>query len=569
MLLIAVSGVVARDAFIGRPWNEPKVTKVKAVYRDGQTFVTWKDAAEDAKGANYRYIVYRSDTPISSATMYLAGVCGSNILNNSAMLFGQAFYPWNRLDSSRPMSRISTGSQPLPMWSGLAVHTVTNEAVGYYAVVATDTNGRPLSSIIPGESATVDGVEEKIAPIQPARLRSAPRRKSSVATMLMSDATNLPMTVELHSSNAGDEGEILTGDYYLYFGTTGMGYRDGLPGVFSIGEIRDREQGGILHLNSLDAIEDPSGKSGLDTLWFGYSCVPQWASHTELRAYPFTHRRLLWMIKWAVEKYRADPDRVYIQGDLAGAWGGCAFGLRHPELIAAIFPNRLRVRQKALTSISGSPNPRSILMDDGTTNWYDWAYLVRYVAMHRGDLPFLGWCVGRQDGYVNWREQVELVRILKAGHHGFAFSWNNGNHVTGDSAMKLISDGYPVTLFARNRSYPAFGNSSLDNRLGNGDPTDGDLEGGINLGFRWKDVVDEPGRWSVSVSNSMAQQDMVVDVTPRRCQKFHPAPGARYRWVNTAGGSGEIVADQTGLVTVEKVRIRSGEYSVLTVTAAE
>ena len=94
-------------------------------------------------------------------------------------------------------------------------------------------------------------------------------------------------------------------------------------------------------------------------------------------------------------------------------------------------------------------------------------------------------------------------------------------------------------------SYPAFGNSSLDQKLGNGDPKDGDLEGGINLGFDWKDVVDEAGKWSVTLANDLAKDDMTVDVTPRRCQKFkvsagrpsasgppRPAPAARRSWTS-------------------------------------
>ena len=49
--------------------------------------------------------------------------------------------------------------------------------------------------------------------------------------------------------------------------------------------------------------------------------------------------------------------------------------------------------------------------------------------------------------------------------------------------MARIAKYYPPERFARNHSYPAFSNSSIDQKFGNGDPKDGDLEGGINLGF--------------------------------------------------------------------------------------
>src|SRR6185436_14411822 len=107
-----------------------------------------------------------------------------------------------------------------------------------------------------------------------------------------------------------------------------------------------------------------------------------------------------------------------------------------------------------------------------------------------------------------------------------------------------INRYYPAEKFARNRSYPAFGNSSLDHKMGNGDPKGGDLEGGINLGFDWKDVVDEEGKWSVTISNDLAKEAMTVGVTPRRCQKFKLKPGVEYRWTTSTGASGTVSADK-------------------------
>jgi hypothetical protein len=102
--------------------------------------------------------------------------------------------------------------------------------------------------------------------------------------------------------------------------------------------------------------------------------------------------------------------------------------------------------------------------------------------------------------------------------------------------------------------------------MGNGDKADGDLVGGINLGFDWKDMVDEEGKWSANISNSLAKAEMTVDVTPRWCQKFKPKAGDKFQWTNSAGGAGEVTADQWGLVTVEKVKIGPGEGTTLTIS---
>jgi hypothetical protein len=98
---------------------------------------------------------------------------------------------------------------------------------------------------------------------------------------------------------------------------------------------------------------------------------------------------------------------------------------------------------------------------------------------------------------------------------------------------------------------------------GNGSKDDGDREGGINLGFDWKDLVDEEGKWSITVSNDLCKDTMTVDVTPRRCQKFKLKPGAECNWSASTGAKGTVVADQWGLVTVPKVDLKAKDGTVL------
>lgn len=205
-------------------------------------------------------------------------------------------------------------------------------------------------------------------------------------------------------------------------------------------------------------------------------------------------------------------------------------------------------------------------MDDGKTEYFARMDMVKYASEHATDLPFFGWCCGRRDGFATWQEQVDMVKALTKAHHGFAFAWNNGDHSSGSQPMGQIMKYYPPEKFARNRSYPAFGNSSLDQQPGSGDPKDGDLEGGINLGFRWDEVVDETDKWSVRLSNDLAKQDMTVDVTPRRCQKFKVQPQSEVRWSSSLGDTGKLTADTSGLVTVPRLKLRPGANGVLTIT---
>ena len=543
------------------------VTEIRAVHRHGQTFVTWKDLAEREAGAKYRYSLYRSDRPITAANVAQAELCYRGVLNNSARLYGTAFNMKDRIDPARPYCVIEEGGKPLPSWSGLAVVAVQKPRKSYYAIVATDTKFKAESQVVPGKSATTEAIDEKPAPIQPIKLYDSKERKGPyVANTSITGKKGLPLHITLHGSQATGGGAGEYGDYYLFFGNRDMGHRDGLPGVFSVTETRDKA-GNHLVLRARDALEHPSGARAMETYWLGYSCVPQGASHAEPRFYPYTENQLVRMVRWVAERYGADTNRITMGGSSSGAVGSMNVGFRHPELFAAVFPVVGRVRKVPAVPLDGKlTNGASLCMPDGKTNYLDYVDGPRVAAQRHDDLPFLCWACGRNDGYATWQEHIDMVKALTEAHHGFAFAWNNGGHSEGGKAMQMLAKHYPAVKFALDRSYPALGNSSLNHNMGNGDPKNGDLVGGINLGFDWKDVIDEKNQWAVTLSNDLAKADMTVDVTPRRCQAFKLKSGARVRWTTSTGGAGDIDADAQGLVTVPRVVIQPGQDTRLTMS---
>lgn len=546
-----------------------EVTGINVIHHHGQTFVTWKDVAEGEAGAQYRYTLYRSPHLITQTNLAKADVCFQGVLNHSGKLFGSAFNQKDRLDPAKPMATIEESSQPLPLWSGLAVHTATKDEKAYYAVAATDEKFVPQSKIVAGQSATTEAVDEKVAPIQPIKLYDSKMRGQYSPQTSITGQKGLPMQVELHASQGQGGGAGDYGDYYLYFATPKMGWRDGLPGIFTVEERRDKS-GNTLLLQSRDAIEHPNGKNAMETYWFGYLGVPFAAAHPEPRAYPFTEERMLWLIDWAAKKYAADLERMFAGGGSMGAWGSTTFAFRHPELFAAVYPNRPRTRQRGLPSLVDQVGKdKKVLMADGKTDYFERMDMVKFATDHPADLPFYAWCCGRRDGFASWQEQIDMVKSLAAAHHGFAFAWNDGDHSSGAQPMEKVLKYYPPEKFARNQSYPAFANSSIDQKLGNGDPKDGDLEGGFNLGFLWRDVIDENGKWSVKLANDLATAEMTMDVTPRRCQKFKVKPGESLQWTTSDGRSGKVTADKNGLATVTSVKLLPGQETTLTITAKE
>jgi len=543
------------------------VSDIKTLHRNGQTFVTWMDAETGTAGAKYRYTLYRSTSPITAATLSGAQGVATGILPFSGKRFGYAFNMADRTDAAKPMAIIQEGGSSLPLWSGLAVHTAQVNGSAYYAVVARDTVAGVDQPLVAGQNATTTPVLEAVAPLQPIQLHTAASVYPGVA---ITGQQGLPLLLSLHASSAGGGPPDERSDYYELFGNASMGYHDGLQTAFGVQEWR-LPAGNQLRLVARDTLVHPNGAQGFETFWFGYHVVPQWsAASAAPRAYPYTETRLDWMLQWAIARYGADPNRIYAEGTSMGGWGTMSYALRRPERFAALFPMLPRMRHLAVPNlVPGSPtsftkaagaNP---LMPDDTTRYFDRMDAVAYVAARHDDLPFIGWSIGRKDGYATWIEQVDFVKAMKANHHGFAFAWNNGNHSTGIEPMTIVRQDYRPELFARNKSYPAFGNSSIDDDLGNGDPANGALVGGINLGFAWDDIIDQPQQWSVRLSNRLAQARMTVDVTPRRLQQFKLNPGEQVSWTNSAGGSGVATADAWGLVTIAAVGIDPGQPSVL------
>lgn len=539
-----------------------EVTDIKVTHKNGQTFITWKDIAEGEEGAKYFYSIYRSDSIITEENK--GKPYSYNILNNSGILFGGAFNVKSRASDKTPMTIFEVKGEPLPHWTGLAVVTTDKNGKYFYAVVATDLKHVPVTKIIAGKNSLTEPIPEEVNPIQPFKIYDSKERGQYSAQTSLTGKENLPLTFALHASNAGGGGAGGYGDYYLYFSRPEWGYRDGLPGVFSIQENRAKD-GNSLTVTNRETLEHPSGNSGFETYWFGYVAIPQWAEIKEPRAYPFTERRALWILEYCIKTYKADRNRIYSGGGSMGAWGSTSFAFRQKEIFAAVYPNRPRTIQKGMPSLVKVNKGDKILLDDNKTDYFDRMNSVSFAQNEKSDLPFYGWCCGRRDGFATWKEQIEMVEALKTSRHGFAFAWNDGDHSSGASPMGEVTKYYPDRRFALNLSYPAFSNSSIDNNMGNGDPKDGDLIGGINLGFKWIDPVETETKWVVEMGNDLCKETMAVDVTPRRCQTFKRIPSQEYNWSTASGDKGKVIADKDGIITIEKVKIEVGKNTVLTI----
>ena len=254
-------------------------------------------------------------------------------------------------------------------------------------------------------------------------------------------------------------------------------------------------------------------------------------------------KRIVATVKWTIEKYSIDPNRVYLSGNSMGGSGTLGIGLRHGDLFAAIKANV----------------PAGVIHCSNRMGFVDPPVLVDYSA------PNDKWSKGHETFYADLAKRRYAVL-------GF---WGNFGHGNKDPEIAKFNDiihDFAWTNMVRNAAYPVFTGASCDSKIdfvfGVG-PTQ--APGQVNGFFRWKNISDSPDAVAIELRLVTADElkskfftppaTAEVDVAIRRLQKFAVRPGEKVRW--TFGGEATIGAD--GLLAVGKLVI-SAEPAVLTVT---
>ncbi len=143
-------------------------TALKAFWREGQTFLTWKED-EAVRGEWYR--VYVAAEPVTSNTLAKAKLIaripeGSNRfgffrnLNTSGGFFKSlAAEPWAK---AIQIEDDENGAKQLPDGTGLFVRTIKQPGKSYYAVTL-EKDGKEARNLRPGVSSLSRPVDEQVA----------------------------------------------------------------------------------------------------------------------------------------------------------------------------------------------------------------------------------------------------------------------------------------------------------------------------------------------------------------------------------------------------------------------
>jgi hypothetical protein len=587
-LLFVLAGatfVALSPGFVGvaqlRP-SQPtrQVSQVRAVHRNGQTFIAWNAIdppgpdgepsgealirlkRDTAKRLAYR--IYRSPQPISA-------VAGLLPIGLAAPLSG-----WNTdyhgLDPAASLKpfryAIEDGTAPLADGLGLYVHNPPSPGPAYYAVTAV-VDGVENTSVM-ASNRTADAVVETVGagtPVLQRVVRLKEFRYVKSPELRYYTRWEAP-------PNANRENQPI--DYLVaipprvatpaYVGLHLHAYGGNLHGDF--GWWFNADLGAILVSSNQVPYDWWTGYHELMGTTPGESTV-NW---TKGVVRPYTQNRLLSFVKWLATTRPIDLSRTFAAGNSMGGAGSVMLAIRRPHEIAWAVswvgvhrPHMTPTFFRSYQGAYGPPEAR-VRFEDGTPVWEYFDDAV-YLQRHPGeDIGFVTFSNGKNDNDIGWPQAVDFLRALQSARQPHLFVWGEQGHGQ-RAAMPAGGDERTMPLDIRtNRSLPAFTRSTLDDDPGNGEPNDGRPAGQVNLFLEWdpETVVDRPDRWEMTlgVTANAPAKEARADVTPRRLQGFKPVPGEIIVWTNSAGRTplqtGEVVVDQHGLITITQVHMRAG-----------
>jgi hypothetical protein len=337
--------------------------------------------------------------------------------------------------------------------------------------------------------------------------------KISATAPLPPTTADLPLRMYLHAY--GTNGEGIYGDLWHAIMDESLGYKDGIL-------TKLRVQGGAsaksAQLNPRDDITNDAGTL-VHTFWTGYVMT---VDGVEV-VVPYTWWRLEKLLAWCFQQYpNLNPMRgVGLLGVSMGGWGSLAFGCRHASMVNSIFATvpawKLGYNSVYSLQTGVAVNKPGIKLSTGE-DFMQWADMVSFVGNPQNEVPFIAWAGAKLDSsseYMKFQYAQEAVAALRAARRGFVYAWTGGSHSDANPAMYKILDTYDPLQYSKEWGYPVFENSSRD------DPFDKPLVftatqkdvAGINLGFKWRNQIDNIDSYSVEISNVLGET--TVTVSPR------------------------------------------------------
>lgn len=551
-------------------YPEP-VSGVQAQYTNGQTFITWNEAADGDSETAYR--IYRHTVPLTIASLDEA-----ELIDEAPQ--GSAIF--DRLNENNHRLSTPFSQEPLAQGIGLYVYTVETSGTHYYGITRL-VRGNENRGV--GSDDTTGPIEETVqaaSPVLQYREDPSPLASANRHVFLVWLGRFDPLGVYTNFGYANRRSvpylfRVITPEYwnpaqsypmlvvFHYFSDSyvGSGQNMAQPRFVLTGDDFDP----AITANLYGA-----------SMWYGYnSNYGTKRSPTEGVAVNYTERRMDWILDWVIHRsqvFRVDTNRIYMKG---GSMGGAAqwhYGIRRSSLFAAgestvpginltVDPDQrhypLWGYESTIRTSEGIPLDQQL----------DASYFIR--TRPACDLPILLSFVRKGDEAIPWRQMPPWLQAMESSRHlGGILYWTQGDHTSGEHPAEIFPEWSSVEeyddwiyQYVHNQSYPAFSNCSLNEEPGTTDPLAGDPRGGLNRFVRWDttDITDTPAGWAITARLHLAApaDTATSDVTPRRLQAFAPVPATYYPWENrlilsqTIIQSGLVAADSDGLLALTNI----------------
>jgi predicted esterase len=258
-------------------------------------------------------------------------------------------------------------------------------------------------------------------------------------------------------------------------------------------------------------------------------------------------KRVIDTVKWVMEKYEIDPNRVYLAGNSMGGSGTLGIGMRNGDLFAAIKANV----------------PAGI---EHVSNRMGFAPMTLPADVKLPDPPVCVDYSGTNDGWAAGHER--FVNAMAERKFALYFYWGPFGHANNHAEIMKVNDlinSFDWLSVKKNEAYAVFTKGSPDQKIPWPDDLKNTSAGQINAFFRWKTKKDTAERFEMAMymispehvkTKFEIPEEATADVTIRRIQNFGIKPGESIKWTYGVA-RGEAIADENGLITIPGVEMRA------------
>ncbi|MFT5525065.1 MAG: poly(3-hydroxybutyrate) depolymerase [Pirellulaceae bacterium] len=260
-----------------------------------------------------------------------------------------------------------------------------------------------------------------------------------------------------------------------------------------------------------------------------------------------TDKRAMDTVKWVINQYGIDENRVYLCGNSMGGSGTLGLGMRHGDVFAAIkanvpagvehISNRMYFPPQAVPANTSLPDP-PIAID--------------YSAQNDS------WSKGHGNFFKTMNDRKYAVFMY----------WGPFGHANNHENILKVNDlinSFDWLSVKKNEAYPVFTNASTNDALPWPDRLDDRKSGQVNAFFRWNNLSETSDAIEMAIflikpaelkTTFTIPAEATADISLRRLQELKVAPGASVSWT-FGSNNGTVQADAAGGVTIPKLSITS------------